>query len=150
MSRALLRRASCSGHCGKGRDRMRWRLLAGALAGLVLLTGGCSPSETATPPASQPPPPRFLLQQNLAGDRGPLLVTVDQEVYPPHSAGLWHSHPGPGSFCVLQGRLTVQVRDANGSVLATLGTYSNLNRTGNGYVQKTFNLSTYIGQRVQI
>ena len=40
-----------------------------------------------------------------------LRATVDREVYPPHYAGAWHTHPGPGSFCTLQGTLTMEVRD---------------------------------------
>jgi len=45
--------------------------------------------------------------------------------------------------------LNVQVRNSSGTVLATLATYSNLNAT-TGYVQKTFDLSAYKGQTVQI
>lgn len=45
--------------------------------------------------------------------------------------------------------LTVQVRDSSGNVLGTLGSFSNLNAT-NSYAQKTFDLSPYRGQTVQI
>jgi hypothetical protein len=45
--------------------------------------------------------------------------------------------------------LNVQVRNSSGTVLATLATYSNLNAT-TGYVQKTFDLSAYKGQTVQV
>ncbi|WLI89357.1 Ig-like domain-containing protein [Massilia sp. R2A-15] len=45
--------------------------------------------------------------------------------------------------------LKVQVRNSSGTVLATLATYSNLNK-GASYVQKTFDLSAYKGQTVQI
>ena len=45
--------------------------------------------------------------------------------------------------------LKVQVRTTSGTVLATLATYSNLN-AASGYSQKSFNLSSYIGQTVQI
>ena len=45
--------------------------------------------------------------------------------------------------------LTVQVRNSSGAVLGTLATYSNLD-AGSGYVQKTFDLSAYKGQTVQI
>ena len=45
--------------------------------------------------------------------------------------------------------LKVQVRNSGGTVLATLATYSNLNKSS-GYVQKTFDLSAYKGQTVQI
>jgi uncharacterized membrane protein len=45
--------------------------------------------------------------------------------------------------------LNVQVRNASGTVLATLATYSNLN-ANSGFVQKTFDLSAYKGQTVQV
>jgi hypothetical protein len=45
--------------------------------------------------------------------------------------------------------LKVQVRNSSGTVLATLATYSNLNK-GSSYVQKTFDLSAYKGQTVQV
>ena len=45
--------------------------------------------------------------------------------------------------------LKVQVRNTSGTVLATLATYSNLNK-GTTYVQRTFNLSAYKGQTVQV
>ena len=45
--------------------------------------------------------------------------------------------------------LNVQIRNASGTVLATLATYSNLNATS-GYIQKTFDLSAYKGQTVQV
>jgi hypothetical protein len=43
----------------------------------------------------------------------------------------------------------VQVRNSSGTVLATLATYSNLNKA-TGYSQKSFNLNAYIGQTIQI
>ncbi len=46
-------------------------------------------------------------------------------------------------------KLTVQVRNSSGAVLKTLATYSNLNHN-TGYSQKTFDLSAYIGQTIQI
>jgi len=45
--------------------------------------------------------------------------------------------------------LKVQVRNSSGAVLATLATYSNLNKN-TGYVQKTFDLSAYKGQTVRV
>jgi hypothetical protein len=45
--------------------------------------------------------------------------------------------------------LKVQVRSTANAVLATLGTYSNLNK-GSAYVQKSFDLSAYKGQTVRI
>ena len=45
--------------------------------------------------------------------------------------------------------LKVQVRNSAGAVLATLATYSNLNKA-TGYSQKTFNLTAYKGQTIQV
>jgi hypothetical protein len=45
--------------------------------------------------------------------------------------------------------LKVQVRSSANAVLATLATYSNLNK-GSTYVQKSFDLSAYKGQTVRI
>ena len=45
--------------------------------------------------------------------------------------------------------LKLQVRNSSGTVLATLATYSNLDK-GASYVQKSFDLSAYKGQTVQL
>ena len=45
--------------------------------------------------------------------------------------------------------LKVQIRNSSGTVLATLATYSNLNHN-TGYTQKSFNVSSYIGQTIQV
>ncbi|MES2128410.1 MAG: CehA/McbA family metallohydrolase [Pseudomonadota bacterium] len=45
--------------------------------------------------------------------------------------------------------LKVQVRSSSGAVLATLATYSNLNK-GSTFLQKSFDLSAYKGQTVRI
>jgi hypothetical protein len=45
--------------------------------------------------------------------------------------------------------LKVQIRNASGTVLQTLATYSNLDAHA-GYVQKTFNVSSFKGQTVQV
>ncbi|SCE69143.1 Serine protease, subtilisin family [Micromonospora viridifaciens] len=45
--------------------------------------------------------------------------------------------------------LKVQVLNGSGAVLATLATYSNLNKN-TGYAQKSFNLGAYAGQTIQI
>jgi hypothetical protein len=45
--------------------------------------------------------------------------------------------------------LKVQVRNSSGTVLATLATYSNLDK-GTSYVQRSFDLSAYKGQTVQL
>ena len=46
-------------------------------------------------------------------------------------------------------RLQVQVRNSSNQVLATLGTFSNLNKSS-AYVLRTFNLSAFRGQTVRI
>lgn len=45
--------------------------------------------------------------------------------------------------------LKVQVRNSSNAVLATLATYSNLNK-GSAYVQRTFDLAAYKGQTVRL
>ncbi|MCY1080332.1 S8 family serine peptidase [Archangium lansingense] len=45
--------------------------------------------------------------------------------------------------------LTVQVQNSAGTALATLATYSNLNKSTD-YVQKTFDLSAYKGQTIRV
>jgi hypothetical protein len=45
--------------------------------------------------------------------------------------------------------LTVQVRNSSGTVLSTLGTFSNLSHAS-GYQQKTFSLIGFKGQTIQI
>jgi subtilisin family serine protease len=46
-------------------------------------------------------------------------------------------------------KLAVQVRNSAGTVLATLATYSNLNKS-TSYAQKTFDLSAYKGQTIRV
>ena len=45
--------------------------------------------------------------------------------------------------------LKVQIRNSSGTVLATLATYSNLNKN-TGYAQKSFDISAYKGQTIQV
>jgi uncharacterized membrane protein len=45
--------------------------------------------------------------------------------------------------------LNVQIRNSSGTVLATLATYSNLN-AATGYTQKSFDLTSYKGQTIQV
>ena len=81
---------------------------AAAVLLLLLTAAGCAPPTNA-PDHSQPPPPQFLFNKDFPSDKGNMQVTLDREIYPPHYVGLWHTHPGPGSLCVLQGALTVEV-----------------------------------------
>jgi hypothetical protein len=47
--------------------------------------------------------------------------------------------------------LFVEVRNTSGTLLSTLGTYSNLNKgTAGVYSQKSFDVSAYRGQTVRI
>jgi len=46
-------------------------------------------------------------------------------------------------------KLQVQIRNSSGTVLATLATYSNLNKAA-GYSQKSFDLSAYKGQTIRV
>jgi hypothetical protein len=46
-------------------------------------------------------------------------------------------------------KLTVQVTNSSGAVLATLATYSNLNK-GTSYVQHSFDVSAFKGQTVRV
>jgi hypothetical protein len=45
--------------------------------------------------------------------------------------------------------LKVQVRNSSNTVLATLATYSNLNK-GSSYVQRTFDVTAYKGQTIRV
>ncbi|MGH2364269.1 MAG: cupin domain-containing protein [Chloroflexota bacterium] len=74
-----------------------------ALAGAVLALAGCSRPAT-------PVTPKILFNQQFSGTGGPYLVTVDRETYPPGFMSAWHTHPGPGSLCLLQGQVRIDVR----------------------------------------
>jgi hypothetical protein len=45
--------------------------------------------------------------------------------------------------------LSIQVLNTSGTLLSTLGTFSNLNHA-TGYSQKSFSMNAFIGQTVQI
>jgi hypothetical protein len=46
-------------------------------------------------------------------------------------------------------KLAIQIRNSSGTVLSTLATYSNLNKS-TSYAQKTFDLSAYKGQTIRV
>ncbi len=46
-------------------------------------------------------------------------------------------------------KLAIQIRNSAGTVLATLATYSNLDK-GTAYVQRTFDLAAYKGQTIRV
>ncbi|HUZ77923.1 MAG TPA: cupin domain-containing protein [Chloroflexota bacterium] len=81
--------------------------LSFALAGTVLALAGCS---WPAAPAGAPVTPKFLFDQQFSGSGGPYLVTIDRETYPPGFTSGWHTHPGPGSLCLLQGQVRIDVR----------------------------------------
>ncbi|MCL4544258.1 MAG: cupin domain-containing protein [Chloroflexi bacterium] len=63
------------------------------------------------------PTPALLYEQRFAAANGEMLVTLDREDYPPHYAGAWHTHNGPGLFCVLTGTITMEIRGAPSQLL---------------------------------
>ena len=79
--------------------------------------------------------------------------TVTQQVAIPsgHSAAtlsLWlHIDTAETTKTTAYDSLTIQVLSTSGSVLGTLGTFSNLN-AASGYAQRTFSMTPYIGQTV--
>ena len=46
-------------------------------------------------------------------------------------------------------KMSVQILNSSGTVLATLATYSNLNKS-TSYSQKSFSLNAYIGQTIRV
>ncbi|GHJ50975.1 hypothetical protein Nm8I071_02820 [Nonomuraea sp. TT08I-71] len=60
-----------------------------------------------------------------------------------------HIDSAESTSSVQYDKLTVQVLSSSGSVLATLATYSNLNKAS-GYSQKSFSLASYAGQTVTL
>ena len=81
--------------------------------------------------------------------------TLSQQVTIPSSAtsatlAFWlHIDTAETSTTTAYDTLKVEVRNSSGTVLATLSTYSNLNAAA-GYSQKSFDLTSYRGQAIQI
>jgi len=81
--------------------------------------------------------------------------TVTQSVAIPSTAAsatlsFWlHIDTDETTTSIVYDTLTVQLQNSSGGVLATLATYSNLNKN-TGYAQKTFDVSAYKGQTVKI
>jgi hypothetical protein len=81
--------------------------------------------------------------------------TLGQTVAIPASAGtvtlsLWlHIDTAETTTTTAYDRLTVQLRSTSGAVLTTLATYSNLNKA-TGFIQRSFDISAYRGQSVQL
>ncbi len=67
-----------------------------------------------------------------------------------YSLGFWlHIDTAETTTSTAYDKLTVQVLNSSGTVLATLATYSNLNHN-TGYSQRTFSLAGYAGQSVTL
>jgi hypothetical protein len=81
--------------------------------------------------------------------------TVVQSVSIPSTAttatlSFWlHIDTAETSTTTAYDTLTVQLQNSSGAVLATLATYSNLNKN-TGYAQKSFDVSAYKGQSVKV
>ncbi|MCK9195344.1 MAG: Ig-like domain-containing protein, partial [Nevskia sp.] len=81
--------------------------------------------------------------------------TLRQTVAIPANAGtvtlsLWlHIDTAETTTTTAYDRLTVQLRSTSGAVLTTLATYSNLNKA-TGFIQRSFDISAYRGQSVQL
>ena len=67
-----------------------------------------------------------------------------------YTAGFWlHVDTAETSTTTAFDKLQVQVVNSSGAVLATLGTFSNLN-AATGYAQHTFSLAGFAGQTVTL
>ncbi|WP_342341497.1 hypothetical protein [Micromonospora aurantiaca (nom. illeg.)] len=67
-----------------------------------------------------------------------------------YNLSFWlHIDSAESTTSVQYDKLNVQVLNSSGSVLATLATYSNLNKAS-GYSQKSFSLAAYAGQTVTL
>lgn len=81
--------------------------------------------------------------------------SVYQQVTIPASANtatltFWlHIDSAETTTTVQYDKLQVQIRNSSNSVLATLATYSNLNKAA-GYSQKSFNVTAYKGQTIRV
>ena len=77
----------------------------------------------------------------------------DQTVLPDSKPGLpsfWlHIDTSESTTSTAYDTLKVQVLNSSGTVLATLATYSNLNKAS-GYTQRSFSLASYAGQTVTL
>lgn len=67
-----------------------------------------------------------------------------------YALSFWlHIDSAETTTSVAYDKLNVQVLNSSGTVLATLATYSNLNKA-TGYSQKSFSLAAYAGQTVNL
>ncbi|WP_431925411.1 M4 family metallopeptidase [Micromonospora wenchangensis] len=91
----------------------------------------------------------------LGGTGGTLTETLSQSVSLPagcstYNFSFWlHIDSREITNTTAYDKLTVQVLNSSGTVLATLATYSNLNKA-TGYTQRSFSLAAYAGQSVTL
>ncbi|MFJ8688535.1 M4 family metallopeptidase [Micromonospora wenchangensis] len=91
----------------------------------------------------------------LGGTGGTLTETLSQSVSLPagcstYNFSFWlHIDSREITTTTAYDKLTVQVLNSSGTVLATLATYSNLNKA-TGYTQRSFSLAPYAGQSVTL
>ncbi|WP_194821368.1 M4 family metallopeptidase [Micromonospora sp. S-DT3-3-22] len=91
----------------------------------------------------------------LGGTGGTLTETLSQSVSLPagcatYNFSFWlHIDSREVTTTTAYDKLTVQVLNSSGTVLATLATYSNLNKA-TGYTQRSFSLAAYAGQSVTL
>ncbi|MFY1625329.1 M4 family metallopeptidase [Micromonospora sp. WMMD723] len=91
----------------------------------------------------------------LGGTGGTLTETLSQSVSLPagcatYNFSFWlHIDTREVTTTTAYDKLTVQVLNSSGTVLATLATYSNLNKA-TGYTQRSFSLAAYAGQSVTL
>jgi hypothetical protein len=119
-----------------------------------LLTSTHSPLEIINSSSSEPPHSgTFDAWMNGWGTT--TTDTVMQQVTVPANAtaatfSFWsHIDTAETTTTAAFDTLQVQIRDSSGNVLQTLATFSNLNHAA-GYQQHTFNLSSLIGQTIQV
>ncbi|HKF20948.1 MAG TPA: alkaline phosphatase family protein, partial [Candidatus Angelobacter sp.] len=118
------------------------------------LTSTHSPLEIINSSSSEPPH-SGTFDAWLDGFGKTTTDTVMQQVAIPANAtaatlSFWlHIDTAETSTTTAFDTLTVQVRNASGTVLSTLATFSNLNKAS-GYQQHSFDLSSFKGQTIQV
>jgi hypothetical protein len=119
-----------------------------------VVTSTRTPSRVINSSASEPPH-SGAFDAWLDGHGSSTTDTLLQQVSIPSAAtsatlSFWlHIDSAETSTTRAFDTMTVQVRDANGALLQTLATFSNLNKAA-GYQQHSFDLSAYIGKTIQI
>lgn len=91
----------------------------------------------------------------LGGNGSAVTESLYQQIAVPSSATsatlsfMLHIDTAETTTTTAYDKLTVTVKNSAGTTLATLATYSNLNKNA-GYAQKTFDLSAYKGQTIRV